>query len=344
MVSKIPNRTTALLPDRHPQTELFICDLADAVLKDDMASMEHPIFTLSKKPDLRVRRYEHGDKWLEVTPSVKGVATIYDKDVLIYAISQLMAAKQSGRSLGRKITMSGRDLLVFTNRHTGGRDYELLKDALVRLRGTTLATNIETGGEAPTRIFGLVEEATIETDPKSQRVRSLAVTLSDWLYAAIEANEVLTLHRDYFRLRKPLERRIYEIARKHCGAQPQWAVSLEILQKKSGSSAPAKQFRHAVRQIAGTNHLPDYLLTVSGGKAIFKNRKISMEIETARSATRLDPETFNDARTCAPGWDVYMLEQEWRGWMASGGLDAPKNPDSAFLGFCRKWAERHGTP
>ncbi|MCA9184408.1 MAG: replication initiator protein A [Pirellulaceae bacterium] len=28
---------------------------------------------------------------------------------------------------------------------------------------------------------------------------------------------MLTLHRDYFRLRKPLERRVYEIARKHCG-------------------------------------------------------------------------------------------------------------------------------
>ncbi len=32
-----------------------------------------------------------------------------------------------------------------------------------------------------------------------------------------------------------------------------------------------------------------------------------------------------------------MLEREWRGWMAMGGLDTPKNPDSVFLGFCRKW-------
>ena len=36
-----------LLPDRHPQASLFICDVADAVIKSDMASMEHPIFTLS---------------------------------------------------------------------------------------------------------------------------------------------------------------------------------------------------------------------------------------------------------------------------------------------------------
>ena len=36
------------------------------------------------------------------------------------------------------------------------------------------------------------------------------------------------------------------------------------------------------------------------------------------------------------------LESEWRSWMADGGLDAPKNPDKAFLGFCRKWYERRG--
>jgi len=154
----------------------------------------------------------------------------------------------------------------------------------------------------------------------------------------------LTLHRDYFRLRKPLERRIYEIARKHCGAQAQWSVSLEILQKKTGSSAPAKQFRHAVRQIAKSDHLPDYLLTVTENKATFKNRKVSVEVEKTRFTIHLSPETFNDARTCAPGWDVYVLEQEWRSWMALGGLDAPQNPDGAFLGFCRKWYERHGNP
>jgi len=34
----------ALLPQRHPNHDLFICDVLDAIPKDDMASMEHPIF------------------------------------------------------------------------------------------------------------------------------------------------------------------------------------------------------------------------------------------------------------------------------------------------------------
>ena len=42
-----------LLPDRHPQRELFVCDVADAVLKDIMQHMEHPFYSLSKKTGYR---------------------------------------------------------------------------------------------------------------------------------------------------------------------------------------------------------------------------------------------------------------------------------------------------
>ena len=59
---------------------------------------------------------------------------------------------------------------------------------------------------------------------------------------------------------------------------------------------------------------------------------------------RLTPDAYSQAREVAPGWDVYALEQEWRVWMADGGLDAPANPDKAFLGFCRKVFERRGRP
>ena len=48
----------------------------------------------------------------------------------------------------------------------------------------------------------------------------VTVTLSDWIYRSVLSRSVLTLHRDYFALRKPLERRVYEIARKHCGGRP----------------------------------------------------------------------------------------------------------------------------
>ena len=54
--------------------------------------------------------------------------------------------------------------------------------------------------------------------------------MSKWLYNAVQSKEVLTINRDYFRLSGGLERRLYELARKHCGHQPEWSVSIDTLQ------------------------------------------------------------------------------------------------------------------
>src|SRR3546814_13871794 len=79
---------TPLLPVRPPNQDLFICDVLDAIPKDDMASMEHSVFSLSTKPEKRMRRYEHNGNVIEIIPSSTGLATIHDKHILIYYISQ----------------------------------------------------------------------------------------------------------------------------------------------------------------------------------------------------------------------------------------------------------------
>ena len=126
--------------------DFFICDLPWAVPKDDMASMEHPLFTLATQPDRRILRYEHGEAVIEVTPSVKGLATIHDKDVLIFCVSQLVAALNAGRPTGPVLHLKAHDLLVATNRETSGDGYRRLREALERLSGTRIVTNIATGG------------------------------------------------------------------------------------------------------------------------------------------------------------------------------------------------------
>ena len=227
-----------LLPVRYPTPDFFVCDLFDAAPKADMASMEHPIFSLSTKPDRRIRRYDHNDRFVEITPSVAGLATIHDRDILIYCISQLIAGINDERPLSKTVRFKAYDLLKATNRMTNGQGYEGLKAALERLRGTTISTNIITGGEEQLDIFGLIDKAKIVRQTRDGRMQDVEVTLSDWVFNAIKAKEVLTLHRDYFRLRKPLERRIYELARKHCGQKDTWRISLDLLQKKCGSNQP----------------------------------------------------------------------------------------------------------
>ena len=85
-----------LIPDRHPNRDFFIADILDVVPKDDLGSMEHPLFSLSKRPDTISRLYEHNGNSIKITPSADGMATIWDKDVLIYCISQLIEGINRG--------------------------------------------------------------------------------------------------------------------------------------------------------------------------------------------------------------------------------------------------------
>ena len=58
----------------------------------------------------------------------------------------------------------------------------------------------------------------------------------------------------------------------------------------------------------------------------------------------LDPETYHDARTVAPGYDVYYLEKEWRNFWFESGQPELNNPDAAFIGFCRSRHARNPNP
>ena len=335
-------REGQLLPDRYPNGELFLCDLGDVALKDDTASMEHPVFALSTKPDLAVREYRHNGKTITITPSVKGLATIHDKDILIFAISQIMEAKNRGEPYNKHVSFDASDFLRFSNRMTNGRGYSGLKDALTRLRGTVIETNIETGEEEQAEGFGLIDSFKVRKTLNNGTVTSWSVTLSDWLFNAIEANEVLTIHKDYFRLRKPLERRIYELARKHCGSQKSWKVSLEVLQKKSGSQTTKKKFKQLLKPIVEFDHLPTYSLYFEGENfVVFQNRSED-EKDEKQDNLFLTMEAYQEAKMKAPTWDVYVLEQEWRIWMAKTDKPFPRNPDKAFIGFCQRWYKNHG--
>ena len=101
---------------------------------------------------------------------------------------------------------------------------------------------------------------------------AIEIKLSDWLYRAVLSHEVLTIDRDYFRLDGALERRVYELCRKHCGNQATWAIGLELLHKKSGSRSPLRNFRIAIRKLAEANNLPEYRLKFAADKLTVYSR------------------------------------------------------------------------
>lgn len=260
-----------LLPARHVERDFFLCDMFDYAMKDDGASMEAPIFTLSTRPDLSTWLWESkdGSRQIEVYPSIKGRATQFDKDVLIYVVSQMTEALNRGRQdvNNRVVRFVVHDYLVSTNKPTGGKEYQRLEMAFERLRGTTIKTNIRTGGHRVKEGFGLIDRwKIIEKSPNDERMIAVEVTISEWLFNAVHAHEVLTIHPDYFRLRKPLERRLYELARKHCGQQAMWAIGLELLQEKCGSKSTLREFRRMVREIEDADTLPAYRMKIDAEK------------------------------------------------------------------------------
>ena len=316
------------------RADLFVCDIFDALPKDDMASMEHPIFSLSTRPDLRILRYAHNGVEITVTPSVKGLATLFDKDILIYCISQLMAALNAGREIGRTLVLRAQDLLLATGRETSGDSYRRLREAFERLAGTRITTNLTTGGIEATTGFGLIDSWQILRRSREGRMVQVSVQLSDWLFRAVLSKSVLTLSRGYFDLRKPLERRIYELARKHCGRQPEWRVSIATLHLKSGSASPLRVFRKMIRDMIAAQPLPDYDLAEEPGDLLLVTRRRLPP--PPGEAPVLRPETIEAARALRPGWDVYALVADWQAVWQATGRPRLRAPDAAFLGWLRK--------
>lgn len=231
------------------QLELFEANLREGVsTKVDLASLEHPLFSISRQPLKTVRRYAVGrDCEITIVPSSSGAPTIEDKDILVYCASQLRAALNSGLRVSPVVHVNGYDLLRVIGRDVGGRDYKRLRGALRRLRGTSIETRLMTGGVRQESGFGLIEAWQLIDQPTAHAPR-LKIKLSDWLFRAIVAGELLTVDPVYFEMRG-LQKRLYEILRKHLGSQTSWRISLEKLREKCGSQSPPRRFKFEIRRI-----------------------------------------------------------------------------------------------
>ena len=88
-------------------------------------------------------------------------------------------------------------------------------------------TTIEAGESKETAGFGWVDNFRIvRKEMRSGRkvMAACEITLNDWMFRAIvKDRRVLTINPRYFGLTMGLERRLYELARKHCGQQERWA-------------------------------------------------------------------------------------------------------------------------
>ena len=380
----LPRKRRSDLAPAAPEN-FFLVDLAAVTPKDLVPHLENPFFGLAKQPYRRnaaKRRWENGrGEYLELQGDPDyGLPTVFDQDFVIYAASVILAERRKlerlpaakGRArfdrTSRKgaengvIRFSAADFADFTRRATGrrptGNRYQQIEDGLNRITRVNISTNIEAAGYQATRVFGMVDESTIVrrrdlTLPRHEgALLGCEIVLSRWMMAAIDGNHVLSLHRDYFRLRRPLDRRIYQLVRKHCGDKTSWEIGLPKLYAKSGSLTRVSQFRHQMKDFAArweenrvreeTDFLGYEVAFDAGRDMLTARRRADESLAATEVALALPSEPSFDqiasARELAPGYDAYQIFQDWLVWAVR--QDRPvKDPEAAFRGFVRRWME-----
>jgi plasmid replication initiation protein len=300
---------SGLRPNARPnQRDLFLLDsplLGE--IRGERSLMAFPFFALAKNAWMKPLTYEHGPVSIEVRPSAGGVATIYDKEIVLYVASLMAARMEAGEPVGQDFVFTAHDLFQVTGANHSARSYGRLSEALERLQGTQIKTNIEAGGEGEEGFFSWLSEARLHYTRSrggERRLKAVKVRLCDWLFRAILLDRhVLDYAHAYFQL-GPIERRIYEVARSSVGEGEGEALDLDLatFRLQVGYQNPLANFRQAMRQITATDAIPDYrvaLVEDQGGEETDGPRRGRKAAPARVVITRrpLEPDTLPDLRS-----------------------------------------------
>jgi plasmid replication initiation protein len=247
------------------QLDLFRALPGDLAPRDAQDLMAYPFFSLAKSKRVAPIDFRAGAITIHVEAVPEhGMATIWDADVLIWAASQIVGARDSGLKTSRLMAVTPYEILTFVGRGTSLRDYDRLKAALDRLQSTSVATSIRQSTERRRHRFSWINEWK-ETADAHGRPRGLELILPDWFYSGVlDEALVLTIDRAYFDLTGGLERWLYRLVRKHGGRQEGgWSFDFVHLHAKSGSLSPLKHFAYDLRQIVRRQTLPGYQLVIT---------------------------------------------------------------------------------
>ena len=255
------------------QLELFRALPGDMKPRDAQDLMAYPFFSLAKSHRTIPIDFRMNDVAIRVEAVPEhGMATIWDADVLIWAASQIVEARDAGLRTSRVLVATPREILTFTGRGTSARDYHRLKAALDRLQSTTVATTLRQTNERRMHRFSWINEWTERADLHG-RSDGIDLIMPDWFYRAVLDDAlVLTIDPAYFGLAGGLERWLYRLVRKHAGQQHRgWRFDFRHLHVKSASLSPFKRFAFELRDLARRQALPGFRLAVEreiGGREL----------------------------------------------------------------------------
>ena len=268
-------------PEGDAQADFFVPLLYDVATKDSRSIMDVAVFRLSKK-DKRANetiRYERADGYVEVVSGEAGMASVWDYDIVLMAISHLTDAMNlyeqgRGEKPSRFFRPHVSEILKFCRRSDGGRQYEEIEGALKRLSTTfvEVVTTTQTKGKRALRTakgVGLINSYETVSYADNGRLTSVSIEIPQWLYTEVvevKTPAVLTVHPDYFLIEPGIGRFLYRLARRAAGkARAKW--TFKLIYERSGSVGTFKEFCRILRRLIAANDLPEYTLAELLGKS-----------------------------------------------------------------------------
>ncbi|KIP99927.1 MULTISPECIES: replication initiator protein A [Pseudomonas] len=246
------------------QMDMFRALPGDMAPRDAQDLMAHPFFSLAKSRRTVPINFHAGSVTVHVEGTLEhGIATIWDADILIWAASQIVEARDAGIPTSRLMRATPYEILRFIGRGSSSRDYQRLKAALDRLQSTSVATSIREITGRRLHRFSWINEWK-ELTATDGRPMGIELILADWFYSGVlDQALVLTIDPAYFRLKGGIERWMYRLVRKHAGRQEDgWQFDFRHLHRKSGSTARYSDFALDLRALVARQSLPGYQLEI----------------------------------------------------------------------------------
>jgi len=279
-----PKRVLRTPPQDDAQLMFFVPTVYDAPLKDDVNLMDVAPFSLSKRANKGIIKYELKDSLITIEGGAEsGLATVFDYDIFLNMVSYLAEEVQQYRrdeAKGLRPTVppkvyrpSASHILKFCRRSDGGKSYEDLEAALDRLAATTIkVVNLSGGKRRQVDSRPLIGGYSVVSRTGANKIELVEITIPDWVYTSVVRSDkklpLLTLNQDYFLISSGLGRFIYRLARKAAG-KDEARYGMRELHKRSGSSQELRKFAYDLREFVTRTQafpMPDYDLSLEEGK------------------------------------------------------------------------------